>query len=85
LTNAGRALTKHPEVIGETKQTLRQGLRSDESINDAASDVLKSIIRNGVPRTENLPRYGSVTEIQIPNGFGARWYTGGDFIGFINP
>ena len=85
LTNAGRALTKHPELVGETKKTLRQVLRSDAALNSEAADSLKYIIRNGVTTTPNLPRYGKVTQIQIRGGFGARWGADGSFIGFVNP
>ena len=38
-----------------------------------------------VARALTLGRYGEVTQIQLPGGFGARWYANGDFIGFINP
>ena len=85
LSNAGRALTKHPELIGETKETLRQTLRTDGAINDAAHGVLRDIMRNGVTTTPTLGRYGTVTQTQIPGGFGARWTSDGSFIGFINP
>ena len=85
LSNAGRALTKHPEVVGATKEALRQGLRTDGAINEAAHEALKNIMRNGVTTTPTLGRYGTVTQIQIPGGFGARWNAPGEFIGFINP
>jgi uncharacterized protein RhaS with RHS repeats len=85
LTNAGRALTKHPEVVNATKDTLRQGLRTDPQINAAAAEALKSILQNGIRTTPTLPRYGPVIQYQIPYGFGARWSQAGEFIGFINP
>ncbi|MFN7043242.1 MAG: hypothetical protein ACK4OH_19045, partial [Acidovorax temperans] len=85
LSNAGRALTKHPEVIGQTKDTLRQSLRTDGGINDAAHAALRDIMRNGVTTTPTLGRYGTVTQTQVPGGFGARWASDGSFIGFINP
>ena len=85
LSNAGRALTKHPELVGATKDTLRQALRTDQAINDAAHGALRDIMRNGVTTTPTLGRYGTVTQIQIPGGFGARWASDGTFIGFINP
>ncbi|MGG6462615.1 RHS repeat-associated core domain-containing protein [Solilutibacter silvestris] len=85
LSNAGRALTKHPEVIGETKETLRQMLRTDSAINDAAHAALRDIMRNGATTTPVLGRYGVVTQTRIPGGFGARWASDGSFIGFINP
>lgn len=89
LTQAGRALTKHPEVVGLTKQTLRQAYGTDIAINRAAHDTLKQIIRRGVQTTPVLPRYGAVIQCQIPGRFGARWYAAGAqagaFIGFIGP
>jgi hypothetical protein len=89
LTHAGRALTKHPEVVGLTKQTLRQAYSTDASINSAAHDALKQMMRRGVRTTPVLPRYGAVIQCQIPGSFGARWYVAGAqagaFIGFIGP
>ncbi|HAG75476.1 MAG TPA: Rhs family protein [Thauera sp.] len=85
LSSAGRALTKHPELIGQTKDTLRQTLRTDGAINDAAHGALRDIMRNGVTTTPTLGRYGTVTQVQVPGGFGARWSSDGSFIGFINP
>lgn len=85
LSNAGRALTKHPEVIGQTKETLKQTLRTDTALNNAAHSALRDIMRNGVTTTPTLGRYGTVTQVQIPGGFGARWASDGSFIGFINP
>ena len=59
--------------------------RNPESLNAAASDVLKNIMRTGV-RTESYhPRFGNIITYQVEGGFGARWYLSGEFIGFINP
>ena len=89
LTHAGRALTKHPEVVGLTKQTLRQAYGTDTAINRAAHDALKQMMRRGVRTRPVLPRYGAIIQCQIPGSFDARWYaTGiqaGAFIGFIGP
>lgn len=85
LSVAGRALTKHPELVGASKETLRQTLRTDKAINNAAHSALRNIMRNGVATSPTLGRYGTVTQIQIPGGFGARWSSDGTFIGFINP
>jgi len=85
LSNAGRALTKHPELVGATKATLRQSLSTDAALNGAAQAQLKDIIRNGVLTNPSMGRYGEVIQMQIPGGFGARWYPNGKFIGFINP
>jgi hypothetical protein len=85
LSPAGRALTKHPELIGKTKETLRQSLRTDGAINDAAHNALRDIMRRGITTTPTTGRFGTVTDIQIPGGFGARWGSDGSFIGFLNP
>jgi RHS repeat-associated protein len=85
ISKVGRALTKHPEVVGATKATLRHSLRSDTALNEAANEALKRIMRYGITTTPTLPRYGTVVQKKIPFGFGARWYPNGDFIGFINP
>jgi hypothetical protein len=86
LSIAGRALTKHPEVIGLTKATLRLSLRRDEAVNQAAHDALKRIMRRSEPRRVVLPRYGAVIQVQEPGGFGARFLEeSGEFIGFVNP
>jgi hypothetical protein len=89
LTNVGRALSKHPEVVNLTKETLTKTLRNPQAINQAASTVLENIMRMGVRTTPTIGRYGQVIQYQIPGGFGARWYGAGErlgeFIGFINP
>jgi hypothetical protein len=85
LTNAGRALTKHPEVLGQTKNTLRTTLRTDPEINAAAAEALETILQ-GTRTSLTLPRYGAVLEFRGPSGFGARFLAKtGEFIGFINP
>src|SRR5256712_11931158 len=85
FTQAGRALTKHPEVVGLTKQTLRQAYGTDVAINRTAHDALKQIMRRGIRTTPVLPRYGAIIQCHIPGSFGARWYAAGAFIGFIGP
>jgi hypothetical protein len=89
LTHAGRALTKHPEVVGLKKQTLRQAYSTDAAINRAAHNALKQIMRHGIRTMPVLPRYGAVRQCQVPGSFGARWYAAGAqagaFIGFIGP
>jgi hypothetical protein len=85
LTQAGRALTKHPEVLGYTKETLRTVLRTDPEINAAAARVLEDILR-GTQTAVTLPRFGTVIQFRGASGFGARFYAEtGHLIGFINP
>jgi hypothetical protein len=86
LTNVGRALTKHPEVLNQTKETLRQTIRTDAELNIAGAKALENIMTNGVRTESVLPRYGNTVTYQIPGGFGVRFEAGTNkFIGFINP
>lgn len=86
LTAAGRALTKHPEVVGLTKQNIRNVFRTDISLNNVAANALRNILTNGTKTIENMGRYGNVIRYQLPaGGYGARWYANGTFIGFVNP
>ncbi len=49
LTNVGRALTKHPEVLGySSTEALMQIFRNQAAINKAASTALKNIMRTGI-------------------------------------
>ncbi|MGL4462242.1 MAG: Hint domain-containing protein, partial [Planctomycetia bacterium] len=85
LTNAGRALTKHPEMLGLTKDTLRKVVGSDPAVNKAAHEVLKNIMRNGSATTSSHSRYGVITAFKLLNGLGARFETATNrFIGFIS-
>jgi RHS repeat-associated protein len=85
FTQAGRALTKHPEVIGLTKETLNQTLRSPAAINAAAEGALGGIIRSGTAVARDTPRFGRVLDITAESGFGARFSEAGEFITFLNP
>jgi len=86
LTQAGRALTKHPEILGLTKETLRKALRTDAALNDAAKRAVSGLLENGKAAVKEIPRFGKVIEVQGAEGFGARWYEEtGKFIGFIGP
>ncbi|WP_420421680.1 RHS repeat-associated core domain-containing protein [Simkania sp.] len=89
LTKAGRALTKHPGIIGLDKSTLRINLRSDSSINDAAVSFLKDLVKNGKKTVRSHDRYSQIIEIRNASGKGARWYgpntsKHGEFIGFVD-
>ena len=89
LSQVGRALTKHPEVVGLSKASLRLTYGTSGALNAAAEGALRNILANGVRTVETLPRYGLVIQYQVSGGFGARWYAEGEqlgqFIGFINP
>jgi hypothetical protein len=86
LTNVGRGLTKHPEVVGLTKETLRNTFRTDAQLNEAGANALKDIMRTGEKTLDTHSRYGDIATYQIANGFGARFEAETNrFIGFINP
>jgi hypothetical protein len=86
LSNAGRALTKHPELVGLTKDTLRQTYRLDSQLNEVASEQLKNIMRNGTQTIEYAGRsQTSVIQYRLPNGYGARFNMNGSFQTFIQP
>ncbi len=84
LTNAGRAVTKHPEYFGfESTEALMKVYRSPSALNNLGSSTLKDILRNGVRTTGAGGRYpnGWVT-YTLPNGNAASWELDGTFIGF---
>jgi hypothetical protein len=71
LTVAGRALTKHPELVGLTKATLNQALRSPGAINAAAEGALGGILHSGTTAVRELGRFGTTLEIRAASGLGA--------------
>jgi len=84
LTNAGRAVTKHPEYFGfESTEALMKAYRSPGALNNLGSSTLKDVLRNGTRATGIGGRYpnGWVT-YTLPNGNAASWGLDGVFIGF---
>ncbi|WP_186195961.1 hypothetical protein [Burkholderia gladioli] len=84
ITNAGRAVTKHPEYFGfDSTQDLRQVYRSDAQLNELAANAVQDILQNGIKTTGAGGRYpnGWVT-YTLPDGRAASWATSGEFIGF---
>ncbi|MCT7329680.1 VENN motif pre-toxin domain-containing protein, partial [Ralstonia mojiangensis] len=84
ITNAGRAVTKHPEYFGfDSTQELRKIYRSDAELNELANSTLQDVLKNGVRTTGAGGRYpsGWVT-YTLPDGRAASWTSSGDFIGF---
>jgi YD repeat-containing protein len=84
ISKAGRAATKHPDYFGfKSAEDLRQVYRTNEQLNDFASNQLKDILESGV-RTEGPgPANGSgwVTYTRS-DGVAASWRQDGGFIGF---
>ncbi|WP_084335622.1 hypothetical protein [Pseudomonas indica] len=84
ITNAGRAVTKHPEYFGfSSTQELRKIFRSDAELNELASNAVQEILSSGSRTTGAGGRYpnGWVT-YTLPDGRAASWTASGEFIGF---
>jgi hypothetical protein len=84
LTNAGRALSKHPAIVGESKQTFNTVYRTVEAQNKAATNFLNNLLKEGNGTIIDNTRWGKLIEYRNSNGLGARWTTGGKFIGFVD-
>ena len=84
LTNAGRAVTKHPKYFGfESTEALTKVYRTPGSLNNLGSSIVKNILRNGVMTTGAGGRYpNGWTTYTLPNGNAASWDLDGVFIGF---
>ncbi len=81
FTQAGRAVTKHPEYFGfPSDEALRQVYRTPSDINSFAATQLNDILRNGT-MTSGTGSTGWVT-YTLPNGTAASWRIDGAFIGF---
>lgn len=84
MTNAGRAVTKHPQYFGfESTEALMKVYRIPGSLNNLGSSTLKDILRNGARTTGAGGRYpNGWTTYTLPNGNAASWGLDGTFIGF---
>ncbi|UKB85668.1 type IV secretion protein Rhs [Chryseobacterium sp. MEBOG06] len=84
LTNAGRAVTKHPQYFGfESTEALMKVYRSPQALNKLGAATIKDVLRNGVKTSGAGGRYpdGWVT-FTLSNGSAASWTADGIFIGF---
>jgi hypothetical protein len=83
LTVVGRALTKHPNVIGESGNIL-QKLGGAANVNTAAAEALQEIMDNGTETVKMTNAFGLVVEYVLPSGIGARFSAlTNEFIGFL--
>ena len=74
FTNAGRALTKHPNIVGASSaQELIKRYGNNAGINDAAAEALKNIMRQGAVTSKITKAFGEVVEFKMPIGLGARF------------
>ena len=84
FTQAGRAVTKHPEYFGfDDLASLQRVYNTPDKINRLAADSLKDIMRNGKVTTGAGGRYPDGWKtLTLPDGRAASWQANGDFIGF---
>ena len=85
FTLAGRALTKHPNVVGvqDAAELVRQ-FEHQNGVNKAAAEALKNMMRHGTRITKHTKAFGDVVEFRLPNGLGARFHAlTNTFIGFL--
>lgn len=86
FSKSGRTVTKHPGIVGKTKDNLRQTYKTEAEINKAAMDAVTDIMNKPKTVTKDMPRYGKVTEYRRADGWGVRYQDStGEFIGFIEP
>ena len=85
FTHAGRALTKHPNIVGaQNAAELVQRYENQDGLNKAAAATLKYIMRNGTRITKHTKAFGQVVEFKLPDGLGARFHAEThEFIGFL--
>jgi ABC-type amino acid transport substrate-binding protein len=84
LTVSGRALTKHPNVLGfSSGEQLSAAFRSPQALNDAANKAISDIIASGTRVTRNHDRFGSIIDYTLSSGIGARFSSNFEFITFL--
>jgi filamentous hemagglutinin len=83
LTQAGRAVTKHPEYFGFSDLASLQNVHNTPSkLNALGASKLKDIMRNGEVSSGAGGRYpGGWNTITLPDGGAASWHASGEFIG----
>lgn len=70
-TVAGRALTKHPNVVGfKTGVELSRAYRSPQALNEAANKAISNMMVNG---TRSVSKDGQVVSYTLSSGIGVRF------------
>lgn len=56
-------------------------------INQQGQAILENILNNPnkIITKKKLPKFGNIIDIKVPEGYGARYYKNGKFIGFLEP
>lgn len=86
ISNAGVALSKHPEIIGETKLTFNKIYRTDAARNAAAQSLVRQYMKEGI-RSTGVTKRGGLPYVQYGiKGKGAVRFNPktGKWIGFID-
>jgi len=85
LSVAGRALTKHPNVVGaESGEALSRLYRTPQALNEAAYGAVSRIMSDGVRVARPHNRIGSIVEYTLDSGIGIRFNAEAlDFITFL--
>jgi RHS repeat-associated protein len=90
LTKAGRALSKHPNIVGvitpkaEAFKSLLDKFGSVPGINAAATSALINIMKNGNQIIRNHKEFGKIIDFVLPSGLGARFsQVTKEFIGWL--
>ena len=85
FSNAGRALTKHPNIVGlKTPQELSKVIGNQGAINRAAHQAITEFMKTGTRTVKDTKAFGKVVDFKAPSGLGVRFSaTSYDFIGFL--
>ncbi len=84
LTIAGRALLKHPHIVGaKTGAEILKVLGTNKAVNEAAADAIKFLIRFGSKTVKTTKQFGRVVDYKLPSGMGVRFGANNTFITFL--
>lgn len=74
FTVAGRALTKHPNIVGANNaQDLYKIFGNQNGINQAATNAVSNFIANGITTTKIHSVFGKVIDFKLSSGLGVRF------------
>ncbi len=85
-TFAGKALTKHPNIVGANDSgsgLSKIGLKTHAQKNIAAANKVRDFMDNGTVTVKFTKDYGWIVDYKMPNAHGARFKINGTFIGFL--
>ncbi len=86
LTPAGKALTKHPNIVGANDAgngLSKIGLKTHAQKNIAAANKVRDFMDNGTVTVKFTKKWGWVVDYKMPDAHGARFEIGGTWVGFL--